>query len=433
MDSLVERLPGAAGDTPSDNTADAMAPTTAAALLSRYGSPLFVILESTLRARYRLYAKAFRCGPDGRTAIAYSYKTNHLPAACAILRQEGAWAEVTSGAEYTLARSVGCPAAKIIFNGPAKRLSEIEAALAAGALVVADSLGEIETLADFAGALDSGRTFRVGLRIGLEPAGSPWSRFGLDAATGEAMEAIRRIATHPRIHLEMLHNHGGEDRHDPASFAATAERLCGLVEAAQSLGLRPERIDLGGGFTADVPPQDYADAIFPVLDRAEGRLGRRISLAIEPGRAIADPAGLMLATVSSVKEGAGRRPTIFLDAGINLMPPSFRAKARTLRIVSPETTGAPTRPTDVFGPLCMPEDLVAEGALLPPLAPGAIVAVDKAGAYTLSRATQFIDPRPAVVLWGPDGPVLVRRRERWRDVFALDSIPDRLQGGRSGF
>jgi diaminopimelate decarboxylase len=41
---------------------------------------------------------------------------------------------------------------------------------------------------------------------------------------------------------------------------------------------------------------------------------------------------------------------------------------------------------------------------------------------------QFIQTRPATILVGPEGSQVVRRRETWRDVFALDELPGRLRG-----
>ncbi|MGB8276229.1 MAG: hypothetical protein WCF16_13270, partial [Alphaproteobacteria bacterium] len=88
-------------DLPRPAVGDALSPeglhgAEAAGLLARFGSPLFVVFEEVLRGRYRALNTAFGAGGH-ETAIAYSYKTNYLPAVCAILHQEGAWAEVVSG------------------------------------------------------------------------------------------------------------------------------------------------------------------------------------------------------------------------------------------------------------------------------------------------------------------------------------------------
>ncbi|MGB8274175.1 MAG: hypothetical protein WCF16_02770, partial [Alphaproteobacteria bacterium] len=319
------------------------------------------------------------------------------------------------------ARALACPPEKIVFNGPAKTGPDLETALNEGALVVVDSFDEMATVRALAAT--AGKSFRIGLRIGLEPRESPWSRFGFTAETGEAVLAMRRAAT-SGLAIEMLHNHGGTDRTDPAPYARAAESLGRLAQTAAELGHEVTRIDLGGGFATGVAPSAYAEPVLAVLDRVRERTGRAMGLVIEPGRAIVDPAVVLLATVMAVKAGARRAVT--LDAGINLLPPAGRARPRTVRVLASKALNQAGLPTDVFGPLCMPQDLVAEGAALPPLNPGDIVAIEETGAYTISQSMQFIAPRPAVVLMSAEGEAPIRRREDWRDVFALDALPDRL-------
>ena len=36
---------------------------------------------------------------------------------------------------------------------------------------------------------------------------------------------------------------------------------------------------------------------------------------------------------------------------------------------------------------------------------------------------QFIQTRPAVILLGPNGSEIIRKKESWRDIFSLDTIP----------
>jgi hypothetical protein len=39
---------------------------------------------------------------------------------------------------------------------------------------------------------------------------------------------------------------------------------------------------------------------------------------------------------------------------------------------------------------------------------------------------QFIQTRPAVLLLGPNGKEVIRKKEKWSDIFTLDIIPKRL-------
>ncbi len=385
------------------------------ALLGRFGSPLFIVSEAALRHGYRAFRGAFA---GLRPRIAYSYKTNYLPALCAILHQEGAGAEVVSGMEYALARSLGVAPNDIVFNGPGKTRGELSAALRDGALVVVDGLGELEAAIAIADEPGFGpqRRARIGLRADLGKISAPWSRFGLR----DMRRAFERIAGKPVLSFELLHHHAGTDHRDPEPYRAAVRGLLGLKREAAEFGLRPGAIDLGGGFPAALPLAPFAEAIAEALAESGGEAP---ALVLEPGRALVDTAVRLACTVVAAKEMASG-PAVVIDAGINFLPQMCRSAPRPLAPAGP-APGVRV-PTAVFGPLCMPEDRLAENILLPPLRPGDPLIVYEAGAYTLSQATEFTAPRPAVVLIGPDGPEIIRRREDWRDVMAPCELPARL-------
>ena len=122
-----------------------------AELLRHFGSPLFVVSESRLCREFRDFRAAFRAGyPD--TEIAYSYKTNYLTGIRALLHEEGAWAEVVSGLEYEMARRLGVPAGRIVFNGPWKADGDLERTVADGAWINVDSFDELTAVEEIARA-----------------------------------------------------------------------------------------------------------------------------------------------------------------------------------------------------------------------------------------------------------------------------------------
>ena len=64
-------------------------------LMEKYGSPLFVISEKTIRQTYQRALRAFKMRYP-KVQFAWSYKTNYLSAVCNVFHQEGSWAEVVS-------------------------------------------------------------------------------------------------------------------------------------------------------------------------------------------------------------------------------------------------------------------------------------------------------------------------------------------------
>jgi len=160
-------------------------------LIREYGTPLFVISEKQVRRNYNKLRKAFSRYP--KCLIAYSYKTNYLPAVCNILHQDGAGAEVVSAFELLLAKKLGVPSSKIIFNGPGKSDNEIEMIIDEDiALVNADSIEELERINQIAKA--KGKIVDVGIRVKPEvPDFLVWQKFGLDIATGQAFKAMASL------------------------------------------------------------------------------------------------------------------------------------------------------------------------------------------------------------------------------------------------
>ncbi|MCZ6604396.1 MAG: hypothetical protein O7A03_04555, partial [Alphaproteobacteria bacterium] len=152
---VADVLPGTAFDEQYDATD----------LMGRFGSPLFVVSEAVLREQFRAFKNTFSA--DGiDTRVAYSYKTNYLPAICSILHEEGVWAEIVSGMEYELALALGVPPREIIFNGPYKTRPELQKAFAQDSIVNIDNLDELNAVQEVANAL--GTACRVGLRVNFQ-------------------------------------------------------------------------------------------------------------------------------------------------------------------------------------------------------------------------------------------------------------------------
>jgi diaminopimelate decarboxylase len=414
----------------------------AAALIAQFGSPLFVVSEAALRNQYRSFRDTFTT-PGIDTVVAYSYKTNYLPAVCAILDQEGALAEVVSGMEYSLARALGVPGERIVFNGPYKRPEELQRAIAEGALINIDGFDEIAAMREAAGAI--GRAARVGLRINFRTGPTSWTKFGFNAESGDAARALELVRdAGDALDLQGFHNHSGTFQIDPKVYGQAVTVLAGVAKEARELGLKPRFIDLGGGYPSSnrLKPEfdiaggtqlrgnflaPYAEAIMARLNRYKELFGGRPTLMLEPGRALIDAPVRLLCTVVSTKEIPGHGAAAIIDVGVNVLPTAYwyDHEVEAVRKDAEDPRGE-TKPVSIYGPMCMQIDVVRERVLMPPLRPGMPLVIQNVGAYCLTQSMQFIQTRPAVALLGPDGPELIRRREEWHHLFRLDSVPERL-------
>ncbi|HGG59056.1 MAG TPA: hypothetical protein ENK26_03955 [Gammaproteobacteria bacterium] len=412
-------------------------------LLNKFGSPLYLVSEDRLRKDFRAFQQAFT-SPGIETRVAYSVKTNYLPAICSIIFDEGGWAEIVSGMEYGLVKALGVPGREIIFNGPHKTYDELQTALADGCIVNVDNFDELSMIEEIASELSS--PARLGIRINFRYGLSPWTKFGFSDDNEECQQALERIARHPNLRLDLLHNHSGTFQLLHEVYENSITRLIDVAKRARELGLAPTMVDVGGGFPSvntlkpvfDVPGGStrdeghlfrYAQVICGKLQRARDLFGGRPTLVLEPGRAVVDACTKLACTVVARKEIEGQGPSVIVDAGVNLVPTACYYDHGVQRPPAESREEAPVefrRPTNVFGPLCMQSDQLRERALLPEVDIGDPLVIDNVGAYCHTQSSQFIQSRPATVLLGPEGPELIRRRETWEDIFALDRVPERI-------
>ena len=422
-------------------------------LLNKYDSPLFLLSEKKLRSKYNEFKDAFT--EEGiETIIGYSYKTNYLPALCSILKQEGAWAEVVADMEYKLARSLNIPGSRIIFNGCYKTETELNKAVSEDALINIDSFNELELLDRVAGSL--GKKARTGIRINFVMGNMPWTKFGFNYESGEAKEALEKISKKKNIKFEAIHNHSGTFNVDPKMYSKSTRIIIELAEYAKKLGLNTKIIDVGGGFPSsnklkpqyDIPGgskynentlQQFSSAIMNHLKKAKHLFNKgKPILILEPGRAIVDEAMQLISKVVSKKKDANGNDSIVMDAGVNILPTAywydFEPKLANKLNDSNNNLNGKTKkngsnyngPVKMYGPLCMQIDSINESVNLPSVELGDVIVFSNVGAYNLTQSMQFIQTRPAVVLLGSNGVELIRRKETWRDIFKLDTLPKRL-------
>ena len=407
-------------------------------LVSRYGSPLFVGSERVLRERYQDLYRAFSTRyPNFQ--IAWSYKTNYLKSVCSLYHQMGAWAEVVSGFEYELARRLHRPGSEIIFNGPYKDEADLERAFRDGARVHADGFDELarmELVASRAG-IEPDIGMRVNLDSGMYPA---WTRFGFNLESGEALQAAQRIKNSHRLGLVGLHCHIGTFILDAELYRRASDKLVGFARQLEAqLGVKVKYIDLGGGYSSENtlhtqwlpgsqanPTMDqFAAAVTAPLMAADYRPEERPLLVIEPGRVLVDDGFHLISTVIANKRMPDGKPSIVIDAGVNVLFTSFWYKHE---VAPAAETSFISELTTVYGPLCMNIDLIHPAALLPPLPVGTRLVFRHVGAYNMTQWMQFIRLRPAVVMVMQNGAVEVLRQAETADyVQELERLPDSLR------
>jgi len=408
-------------------------------LMDKYGSPLFVISERTIRQNYQKALKAFKMRYP-KVQFAWSYKTNYLDAVCKVFHQEGSWAEVVSGFEYQKAIRNGVPGNLIIFNGPDKSKEDLIMAVKNRSLIHIDHFDELYMLIEILEDMEDVKA-RVAIRVNMDTGIYPqWDRFGFNYDNGQAWNAIVKIIAQEKLQFEGLHCHIGTYMLTANAYAVAARKMCELaLNYSNTTGKNIKYIDMGGGFCssntlkgsylqgADIIPtfDDYAEAITSTILQFGFRPDNLPLLILETGRALIDEAGYLLGTVLATKRLAdGRRATV-LDTGVNIMFTSFWYNHR----VSPaQDFSQHAEDTVLYGPLCMNIDCLRESVILPLLKKGDRIVIHEVGAYNMTQWMQFITLRPNVVMIDTKGEVhLIRKQETVNTIVDCEIVPEHLK------
>lgn len=271
-------------------------------------------------------------------------------------------------------------------------------------------------------AADCGRSAPVSLRVnpdvdaGTHPyisTGLRENKFGIDVDT--ALDTYRHAAELAHIEIVGIDCHIGSQLVDIAPFTDALERILNLVERLQDEGIMLRHIDMGGGLgipynKSDKPPAPdvYAHALMERLS------GHSLELVLEPGRAIAGNAGVLLTRVEYLKHTAHRNFAI-VDAAMNdLQRPALYDAWHDILPVKPRTGDAQVY--DIVGPVCETGDFLAKERLLS-LAAGDLLAIRSAGAYGFSMSSNYnTRPRAAEIMVDGGQAHVIRERETFEDL-----------------
>lgn len=407
-------------------------------LAERFGTPLYVYNEQTIREMCREFRAEFeKRYPDSR--IVYAGKAYLGIALLRLLRNEGLGLDVVSGGELALAQAAGFSMPDVFFHGNNKSRAEIEQSVIAGVgQIVIDNFSEIALVAEAAEA--GGVRQPVLLRV--SPDVNPYThaktttgildtKFGLPIATGQAAEAVREVLARPSLELVGYHFHLGSPIFSVQPYVdALAVVADFAARMRDDFSFVPSVISPGGGFAIrytddDEPPAvgEYAEAIVGALQEQWSARDLPLpQLTIEPGRAIVGRAGIALYEVGAIKDIPGVRTYVSVDGGMadNIRPALYDAHYEATLANRPAETPAETY--RIAGKYCESGDILIDSIRLPEAAAGDLLAIPASGAYGITMASNYnASTRPAVVFVSDGRARLVRRRETYEDLLAVET------------
>jgi diaminopimelate decarboxylase len=403
-------------------------------LATDFGTPAYVVDEADFRSRCREFLAAF-----GGVDVHYAAKAFCCRAVLRWVAQEGLGLDVCTGGELAVALASGFPADRIALHGNNKSTSELERAVDAGiGRIVVDSFVEIARLAAVAEQRGVRQQVLVRVTVGVEAHTHEFiatahedQKFGFSLASGDAMEAVRRIVGLPALELVGVHSHIGSQIFDTAGYEVSARRAVGLLEEIRTeLGIVLPVLNLGGGFgisyTIDDDPVDIetvAEQLTTIVTKeCEAADFPMPQLAVEPGRAIAGPGTITLYEVGTVKNADGIRTYVSVDGGMSDNIRTALYDASYTCVLASRASNAAPMAARVVGKHCESGDIVVRDTWLPSdVEPGDLIAVAATGAYCRSMASNYNHvPRPPVVAVRDDAARPVVRRETEADLLSLE-------------
>ena len=398
-------------------------------IAERYGTPCYVYSRAALESHWRAFDDAL-AGIDHR--ICYSVKANSNLGVLDVLARLGSGFDIVSAGELQRVLAAGGDASKVVFSGVGKGEAEMRRALQAGVYCFnVESQGELERLNGVAAGLGAIAPISVRVNPDVDADTHPYIATGLKenkfgVPIDDAPALFARAADLGSVAIKGVDFHIGSQLTSLAPFVDALDRALALIDKLTENGIAITHLNVGGGLgvrygdEAPPSPSEYVAAIAPRLQ------GRRLELLVEPGRAIAAEAGLLLARVEYLKLGAHRNFAV-VDAAMNdlLRPALYNAWQEILPVNRQPQDSGDALLLDVVGPVCESADFLGKNRRLAIVA-GDVVAVTSAGAYGFVMSSNYnTRPRAAEVMVDGDALHLVRAREQVRDLFAGESrLPD---------
>ncbi|KPJ94439.1 MAG: diaminopimelate decarboxylase [Gammaproteobacteria bacterium SG8_15] len=388
-------------------------------IASAIGTPCYVYSRATLERHWHAFDDVF-AGHDH--LVCYAVKANSSLAVLNILARLGSGFDIVSGGELERVLRAGGDPGKVVFSGVGKSAVEMRRALEVGIYCFnVESVPELDRLSQVAGEL--GMSAPVSIRVNPDvdakthpyiSTGLKQNKFGIDIAS--ALSIYEHAEGLPHINIVGVDCHIGSQLSAVDPFVDSLKRLLALIEELNARGIHLHHVDVGGGlgirYRDETPPspQDYATAILNELQ------DQGLKIILEPGRAIAGNAGILLTEVQYIKTGSEKNFAI-VDAAMNdLVRPALYQAWQAIIPVEPRENAAPMT-YDVVGPICETGDFLGKDRELV-IEPGDLLAVRSAGAYGFTMSSNYNSrPRAAEVMADGDQFHVIRQRESLEDLI----------------
>ena len=388
-------------------------------LIEKYGSPLYVYDENTIRKRSKEMMDLL---PNKKLVVDYSIKANTNIELVKIIKSEGLHVDAMSPGEVAFEKKAGYKNNEIMYVCNNISESEMKEIIKEGILISVDSLSQLEMY----GKLNpNGKVivrFNPGVGAGHHEkvvTGGHHTKFGVQR---EFIDDVKRILNKYNLKLVGINQHIGSLFLDYNSYIEGVKNILEIASSFKGLKL----IDLGGGFGVPYNHEERLDlkklsieldkVLSAFLDNYDNK---DVVFYIEPGRYVVCEAGILIGSVTSVKENYNTN-YLGCDIGFNiLMRPILYDSYHEIKVLQKNSNDLKETYT-VVGNICESGDILGSDRLLDKASVGDAIIVYNAGAYGYSMSSNYnLRCRPAEVLITADHKdKLIRKRDTIEDMMS---------------
>lgn len=392
-------------------------------LTAEYGHSFYVLDSDVFEDNYKRLKAAFEKHYPNFN-IAYSYKTNYTPKLVKIVNRLGGFAEVVSDMEADIALKSGVGYERIIWNGPVKNTGRVKEVLLKGGTVNIDSFSEFEFVRELAKENPSVR-INLGVRCNYEVGDGVISRFGVDVNSPEFEDILSGIKAGENIKLVNFQAHFAKRL--PEYWTARAEGMLKIYDRAlKEYGIKPERLDIGGGIFGDMPEtlreqlkvekacfEDYAARSAVLFAEHFKSTDNPPVLMVEPGTAVAANSMRYVCRIETVKNIRGK---VIASANGSQKNISLSGLNPPMEVITCGDKRENLENVDIAGYTCIESDYLFKG-YNGELGVGDYLVFSNCGSYSLVMKPPFIFTNVPVIDISGAKPELIKRAETFEDLF----------------
>ncbi len=408
-------------------------------LAEKYGSPIYVMDEQTIRKNCRTYVNAMKKYFGENAKPFYASKACSFKKIYNIVESEDMCVDVVSCGEIYTAKAAGFNMANVCFHSNSKNDYDINFAMDCGVGCFAcDNAEELEAINKFAGerGIKQQIIFRVTPGIDTHTyeavnTGKVDSKFGFPIETGAALEITKVALSMENIDLAGFHCHVGSQLFESSVFVRSAEIMLSFIADVKSeTGYEASVLDLGGGYgvryTENDPEINIEDNIRQVAEYVKEKC-KELSIAepevhMEPGRSIVADAGITLYRVGNVKRIEGYKNYVSIDGGMTDNP-RYALYDSAYTVVAAGKANEECRFTcDLVGRCCESGDIIQPKIMLPEsVQRGDLIAVLTTGAYNYAMASNYNRiPKLPVIMVNAENDYVAVKGETLEDIIRND-------------